>query len=164
LFLLYGFEVFRGLDFRDGDDLVRHAMARAWVSHPYFMIGKDYWPTLPAIMRGAALGVVSPWALPQPWLVLITIRLVTLAFLWGCWHQLARCVTLLGGGRLAVLLFTSFYLFNGGTLSFTASAYAEPDCLFFFLVALALALRCIGEADYAAARLFLMVWRWRRPA
>lgn len=154
LFLLYGFEVSLGLDFRDGDDLLRHGLALGWVAHPYFTIGDGYWLTLPAIVRGAALGLPGPWVLPHPGLVLLIIRLVTLAYLWGCWRLLARCITLLGGGWLAILLFTSFYLFNGGTLNFAASALSEPDCFFYFLVALTLTLRCIAEDVYSSGRLW----------
>lgn len=156
LFLMQGYSCLAGLDFRDYDDLARHALARFWAQRPYFIWGDGYWPTLPAIARGAALRLFAPWAAPHPALMLFLTRLVTVGYLWGCWRLLAGITARLGGGRTAVLLATSFFLLNACTFHFVASAYAEPDGLFYFLAALAITLRCVEERDFRASRILLI--------
>ena len=155
LLALHAYLVLRGLDFRDYDDLIRTVLARAWADHPYYMIGDGYWLTLPAIVRGAWLSLFPAAIMAQPLLVLWLLRLVTTAYLWGCWRLLAEALRLLGGGRRAIFLMTAFFLLNGGTLHFAASNYSEPDATFWTLAALVAVMGGLARGGFSTRRMLV---------
>jgi len=154
LLLTQLYEVWAGVDFRDLDDLMRTLTARRWAVCPFFMTD-GYWLPLPAAMRGAWLRLFSPWALQYPALTLFLMRLVTLGGLWGTWRLLADVMLTLGGGRLAVWIFSTFYVFNLGAFHLAASNYSEPDAGLWMAAALAVVLRALTAGGFTRRRLAL---------
>lgn len=122
---------------------MRTTLAKVWAREPSLVPNDMYWLPLPTIARGVSVAIASSIGFGEPHQLVNAARVVSLLYLWGAWWLLARCIAMLGGGRVAQLLFAGAFILNFGTLRLAPSAFSEPDSLFFA----ALGLWCVLRAE-----------------